>query len=367
MAQPVHSTDRAGQVAGLPSAASTREASIAPGPGAGARLHVGHRQDLADRAAARHHAGLAVRLHHRVCAHVDVPLRRHRAGDEGHRHLGREHSCRLGLRHRQLRLVDRHRPRGHADFGHPAAVPAAMAHVDRAVRRGDDALRGCLRGHVPGAAHRAPVDRLLALPVPELDGPVAAVPQPADLGRVRGVDLRDGLGPVLVRGADSRPGDDARQGEVNVREAHLRDRRAWLARVGDALAAVRDRVAAAGRARHAARRLRSHGRQLRLRGVGHPGLARDDLPALLRRRRHLLRLCHGADARHSHPRVLRARGVHHAPPHPEHGEDHVGHGADRALRLHGRSVHVLVQREPRRRIHDREPHDAARTGGPTPR
>jgi hypothetical protein len=30
--------------------------------------------------------------------------------------------------------------------------------------------------------------------------------------------------------------------------------------------------------------------------LGHPRLAHDDLPALLRRRRHLLRLRHGADA-----------------------------------------------------------------------
>ena len=41
-------------------------------------------------------------------------------------------------------------------------------------------------------------------------------------------------------------------------------------------------------------------------------LAHDDLPAVLRRRRDLLRLRDGADARDSDPRGLRARRLHHA-------------------------------------------------------
>jgi Ni/Fe-hydrogenase subunit HybB-like protein len=36
---------------------------------------------------------------------------------KGHRHLGHQHPSGLGLRHHQLRLVDRHRPRRHADLG----------------------------------------------------------------------------------------------------------------------------------------------------------------------------------------------------------------------------------------------------------
>ena len=51
-------------------------------------------------------------------------------------------------------------------------------------------------------------------PYPEHDGPVAAVPQPADLGRVRGLDLRHRLDRVLVRRPDPRPGDDARPRRV---------------------------------------------------------------------------------------------------------------------------------------------------------
>ena len=64
---------------------------------------------------------------------------------EGHRDLGQQHSGRLGVRHHQLRLVDRHRPRRHAHLGDSAAAQAGLADVDQPVRRGDDALRGRLR------------------------------------------------------------------------------------------------------------------------------------------------------------------------------------------------------------------------------
>ena len=48
-------------------------------------------------------------------------------------------------------------------------------------------------GIYPALPRRPPLARLLAPAVPEHDGRVAAVPEPADLGRVRGVDLRDRL------------------------------------------------------------------------------------------------------------------------------------------------------------------------------
>ena len=140
------------------------------------------------------------------------------AADQGHRHLGRQPAGRLGLRDHQLRLVDRHRPRRHADLGDPAAAQAGMAHVDQPLRRRHDDLRGHVRGHVPAHPHRPSVARgLLAVPVSEQHGRVAAVPQPADLGRLRGLDLLHGLAAVLVRRADSRPGDAARQGEASGR------------------------------------------------------------------------------------------------------------------------------------------------------
>ena len=129
---------------------------------------------------------------------------------EGRRHLGREHPSRLGLRDRQFRLVDRHRPRRHADFRDPAAAQTDVADLDQPLRRSDDAVRGRLRGLVPAPAPRASVARVLAVPVSEHDDALAAVPQPADVGRLCGLDLCDRLAAVLVRRPGSRPGDAAR-------------------------------------------------------------------------------------------------------------------------------------------------------------
>ena len=47
-------------------------------------------------------------------------------------------------------------------------------------------------------------------PLPEPDGDVAELPQPAAVGRVRGQHLLHGLAAVLVHGHDPRPGDAAR-------------------------------------------------------------------------------------------------------------------------------------------------------------
>ena len=67
-------------------------------------------------------------------------------------------------------------------------------------------------GIYPAVPHRPPVARdLLAVPGPELvPAPLAELPQPADVGRVRGLDLRHGLGAVLVHGPGSRSRDAAR-------------------------------------------------------------------------------------------------------------------------------------------------------------
>ena len=89
-------------------------------------------------------------------------------------------------------------------------LQADVAHVDQPLRRSDDAVRGRVRRHLPAVPHRPAVARYWLFPYPEHDGRLAAVPEPADLGRVRGLDLRDGLAAVLVRRPDSRPGDAAR-------------------------------------------------------------------------------------------------------------------------------------------------------------
>ena len=182
-----------------------------------------HRNRRADSAVEAHAARLGVRLPDRLRAAQRADGGPRLAAAQGRRHLGQQHPGRLGVRHHQLRLVDRHRPRRHADLGDSAALQAAVAHVDQPLRRSDDDLRRHVRGDLPGLPHRPSVARgLLAVPVSQHDGPVAAVPQPAHLGRVRRLDLRHGLGRVLVRRPHPRPGDDARSRGVEGQARRLR-------------------------------------------------------------------------------------------------------------------------------------------------
>ena len=86
-----------------------------------------------------------------------------------------------------------------------------------------------------------------------------------------------------------------------------------------------------------------------------PGWHTTDLPALLRRRRDLLRVRHGADAHGDLPQGVPPRAHHHAPALRLHGEDHARHGVDGRLRLCHGVLHRLVQREPLRAVHVHEP------------
>jgi hypothetical protein len=88
-------------------------------------------------------------------------------------------------------------------------------------RRSDDAVRGGLRGHVSAAAHGPAVAVLLADAVSESDVAVAAVPQPAGLGRFRGIYVRDCLLTLLVCWTCAGPGDTARQGDEQGFQGHL--------------------------------------------------------------------------------------------------------------------------------------------------
>ena len=206
---------------------------------------------------------------------------------QGRRHLGHQRPGRLGLRHHQLRLVDRHRPRRHADLGDPAAAAAGLAHLDQPLRRGDDALRGGLRGHLPDLPHRPAVARATGCcPYPEHDGPVAAT----SAARSSGTSSRSrptrtvsvlfwyvGLIPDLATLRDRAQEQGlARSSTASLAMGWRGSARHWhryetayllLAGAGDA-----------------ARALGAHGRELRLRGRHRARLARHDLPALLRRR-----------------------------------------------------------------------------------
>jgi Fe-S-cluster-containing dehydrogenase component len=69
--------------------------------------------------------------------------------------------------HHELRVLDRHRPRRHADLRHSLPVPAEVAHVDQPLRRGHDDLRRHLRRHLPGHPRRPRLARVLVwFPIP---------------------------------------------------------------------------------------------------------------------------------------------------------------------------------------------------------
>ena len=198
----------------------------------------------------------------------------------GDRDLGRQPAGRLGICDCQFRLVDRNRPRGHADLGDPAAAAAEMADFDQSLRRSHDAVRGLLRGALSDPAPGPSLAGLLAVSVPEHDVALAAVPQPAHLGRVRGVDVRHGVAAVLVRRIDSRSGHASRPVDAPDAAVHLRHAGDGLARLGAPLASLRDGVAAAGGPGDAAGGFGPHDRQLRFRRVDH---SRAGTPRFFRR------------------------------------------------------------------------------------
>ena len=138
------------------------------------------------------------------------------------RNLGNQYPQCMGICDHQLRLVGGNRPRGHAHFRHSAAAEPEMAQLDQPVRRGHDSVRRGLRGHVPLAASGPRLDFLLALPVPECDGHPAAVSQPAGVGRVRGIHLRDCFAAVLVYRLGARSGHAAGPFQIEDRVCVLR-------------------------------------------------------------------------------------------------------------------------------------------------
>ena len=156
------------------------------------------------------------------------------------RHLGHQHQRRLGLRHRQLRLVDRHRQRRHADLVDAAADAAAMARLDQPLRGGDDALRGVDRRPLPDHSSRAAHVFLLAHALPEHDDVLAAMAQRADLGFLGDPELPPVLDHLLVYRHDPRSRDAAGPGASEIAARVLRRAGARLARLGAALACLRD-------------------------------------------------------------------------------------------------------------------------------
>src|SRR5262249_27495023 len=135
----------------------------------------------------------------------DVDVRARRPPCTGYRHLGREHSDRVGIRDREFRVVDRYWARGHADIGNPAATSSGMAAIDQSIRGSDDSFRRHMCGYISARAPRTPLVLLLAHPLSEYDGTLATMAQPTCLGRVRGVDVLHDFPRLLVHRPDSGP------------------------------------------------------------------------------------------------------------------------------------------------------------------
>ena len=212
--------------------------------------------------------------------------------------LGRRRLHAAGLLerlHHDLRLLGRYRPRRHADLGHPLPVPLALAHGGVPLHRGDDGVRGHDRGALPDHPHRAPVDLLLAAAVSQPAVPLAQLQVAADLGRVRDhAPTSRSRTTFLVCRPGPRRRRGARQGGRLAQEG-VQDVRARLAGHRQPVAALHAGPTSTS-PRWPRRWCSRCTRWCRWDfAMSHrPGLARDDLRALLRGRRDLLRHRHGA-------------------------------------------------------------------------
>src|SRR5207237_8694232 len=86
----------------------------------------------------------------------------------------------------------------------PFAAQPKMANIDQSFCRGDDVICRGERRHFSAGAYGPPVaGGILAIPVPECDGRLAAISLAAYLGCVRGLDICDGFAFVLVHRPDT--------------------------------------------------------------------------------------------------------------------------------------------------------------------
>ena len=92
-------------------------------------------------------------------------------------HLGHQHQRGLGLRDRELCVVDRDWQRRHADLLAAPAHAAVLARLDQPLRGSDDAFRCGDRGPVPDLSSRAPALLLLARALSGDDAGLAAMAQ----------------------------------------------------------------------------------------------------------------------------------------------------------------------------------------------
>ena len=163
------------------------------------------------------------------------------------RRLGKQRPRRLGLAHRQLRILGRYRPRRDIDLRNPVPLPSAVANEYQSVCRSHDHLRRVLRRHLSWHPCRARMVCLLAGSLPKSNGNVAKFPQPPAVGRFCCQYLRNGFGPVLVFRNDPRFGHASRPRHEQVAQTGLRRGGTRMARVGQTVAPLRAGVPVPGR------------------------------------------------------------------------------------------------------------------------
>ncbi len=115
---------------------------------------------------------------------------------------------------------------------------AVVAQFHQPFRRSHDAVCRGLRRNLSRHPRRTSVAGLLAVSLSQHHGRVAAIPQPAHVGRFRGLHLRHDFGAVLVHRPDSRHGDAARSRDASRGQNRLRHALDGLARIGAALASL---------------------------------------------------------------------------------------------------------------------------------
>jgi molybdopterin-containing oxidoreductase family membrane subunit len=233
---------------------------------------------------------------------------------------------------------------------------------DQPVRGSDDAVRGrrarrCSRCSTPGVPWLA---AYWLFPYPNTMGLWPQFRSPADLGRVRRLDLLHRVAAVLVHRTDPRPCDAARLGGIEARPPDLRRARARVAaaRRGTGSGTRRFYLLLAGLSTplvlsvHTVVSFDFAVSQL-------PGWHATIFPPYFVAGAIYSGFADGDDAGDPDAQGLRASRLHHHAPHPQHDEDHAGHRDDRGVWLHERGVLRLVQRQPLRGLHDAEPHDRA--------
>ena len=206
----------------------------------------------------------------------------------GHRRVGPQLPGVLGLRHHQLRLLDRHQPRGHADLRDSASHQCHLAPPGHSLRRGHHRLLRSDRRHHSALPHRPPVARFLDDPLSQRTPYLAQLPLAARLGLLRHLHLPHRQHHLPVSADDSGFRRRARR-RHRLAQEDLSRPGAGMAGHAAAMAAPGNRHAHHGHGDRSRSRLGAHHRLLGFRHDPGAHVALQHLRPLLCRRRDLQR------------------------------------------------------------------------------